>query len=436
MTFEPRPPRDNWPLPCPLAAHNPAPPPFTRLPLQDPLYVPSLPDFVDGQTAVDDTGWVVPKYDGVVVRGTQVVNGRVEIPPGGLTYLADTLRSTLPAVGGFEFILGHSYYFVDNTMELVVAEQVELRPGQSAVVGDVEYVLGAAPSYQALFRNVVVHAYSVTGIDWDFAGMSPVSLPMNEDNWYSNEFALAFVQGRAHSVRPDRVEFETLTALHMAKQLLAAERPYFGPLVDGMRLDVGAGELIARQEGDSWQLMFQGPGEEVRGRFSPPWPLEQLPEGQEARRSLQLRWSDGVAELVPQGSEMRIRVYRGLMELVSGEPYPHDPSFLVRNVACPIGHGWSIALYNPTAFSLGPGESCQGPDGYFRLVVDEVEGDEVKWHFEDRAGHRCLPLAKAGNVDTLLGGGRAVQHLLGRGGVAPLRAMYRWAESLAKDQVT
>ncbi len=422
--FQVIPPRPGLPLPCPIRRDNPTPPPFTLLPLQEPLYVPTLPGFVAGEKTVDDEGFAIPKFDGVVLRGTKVVQGSVEIPAGGLCYMADTMRSTYPGVGSYEFLLGRRLFFVDYDLELVLLEGATLLPGAPVVVGDVVYVLGASPRHEG-FRNVVVHAYSVSGIDWDFAGMSPVSLPIREENWYSPEFVLAYNQGRASYISPERVDFEAVTGMHLSAQLVASERPYFGPLVDGGRWAVTGGELSARRDDEAWELVFRSATEEVRRRMSPPWPLDLLPEDQEARRSLQLSWSDGVAELLPQAGGPVLRLYHGMERLVSGRVYPRDPAFSVANVSCPIGHSWSVSLYNPEPLSLEPGESVEGPEGYFRLSVDAISGDRVSWHFEDRQGNRSLVLTKSGNLDTLVGGGRVVQHLLARGGADAVKAMYR-----------
>ncbi len=422
--FEVRPPRPGLPLPCPVRRDNPSPPPFALLPLREPFYVPGLPGFVSGEKAVDDEGVVTPKFDGLVLRGTRVVQGRVEIPPGGFCYMADTMRSTYPGVGCYDFLLGRRLFFVDYDLELVLLEGTTVLPDSPLVVGDVVYVLGASPRHEG-FRNVVVHAYSVSGIDWDFAGMSPVSLPIREENWYSPDFVLAYNQGRASHVSPERVDFAAVTGMHLHSQLVARERPYFGPLLDGGRWAVSDGELSVSRDGEAWELVFRSAAQEVRRRMSPPWPLDLLPEDQEARRSLQLTWNDGLAELLPQPEGPALRLYHGLERLVSGLAYPRDPAFAVANVSCPIGHSWSVSLYNPQSLSLVPGESVEGPEGYFRLVLDDLVGEQARWHFEDRHGNASRIMAKSGNLDTLVGGGRVVQHLLARGGTATVQAMYR-----------
>lgn len=60
-----------------------------------------------------------------------------------------------------------------------------------------------------------------------------------------------------------------------------------------------------------------------------------------------------------------------------------------------------------------------GPNGYFKLVIEEFDGETVKsWYIEDAEGNKTENLAKrAGgkHIDLLLGkGNRTVDHFLGR----------------------
>lgn len=60
-----------------------------------------------------------------------------------------------------------------------------------------------------------------------------------------------------------------------------------------------------------------------------------------------------------------------------------------------------------------------GPNGYFKVVIEDFDGETVKsWYVEDAEGNRTENLAKrAGgkHIDLLLGkGNRTVDHFLGR----------------------
>lgn len=60
-----------------------------------------------------------------------------------------------------------------------------------------------------------------------------------------------------------------------------------------------------------------------------------------------------------------------------------------------------------------------GPNGYFKLVVDQFDGKTVKaWHLEDSKGNETVNLssrAKGTNVDVLVNAKcRTVSHFIGR----------------------
>lgn len=60
-----------------------------------------------------------------------------------------------------------------------------------------------------------------------------------------------------------------------------------------------------------------------------------------------------------------------------------------------------------------------GPDGYFKVVIEDFDGETVKsWYVEDVNGNRTENLAKRANgkhIDLLLGSNvRTVSHFIGR----------------------
>lgn len=60
-----------------------------------------------------------------------------------------------------------------------------------------------------------------------------------------------------------------------------------------------------------------------------------------------------------------------------------------------------------------------GPDGYFKIVIEEFDGETIKsWYVEDVEGNRTENLAKRAegkHIDLLLGRNvRTVSHFIGR----------------------
>ena len=88
-------------------------------------------------------------------------------------------------------------------------------------------------------------------------------------------------------------------------------------------------------------------------------------------------------------------------------------------------------LVNKQEIRLKAGASVDGPQGYFKVVVDRVEGaDVLGWHVEDNKGNRSHNLGGAGiaNIDLVLGQGRITgQAILKDVGKALLERTYNAA---------
>ena len=83
---------------------------------------------------------------------------------------------------------------------------------------------------------------------------------------------------------------------------------------------------------------------------------------------------------------------------------------------------------------LKPGTSVTGPEGYFKVVVDALDGGAVtRWHVEDKDGNRSINLGgpQVANVDLVLGQGRvAGQAILKDVGRALLARSYETSARL------
>jgi hypothetical protein len=83
---------------------------------------------------------------------------------------------------------------------------------------------------------------------------------------------------------------------------------------------------------------------------------------------------------------------------------------------------------NKTAISIPPGGNITGPAGYFKIIVERLQDNEVSaWHVEDQQGNRSVNLGGAGitNIDLVLGQGRITgQAILKDVGKAALERLY------------
>jgi hypothetical protein len=83
---------------------------------------------------------------------------------------------------------------------------------------------------------------------------------------------------------------------------------------------------------------------------------------------------------------------------------------------------------NKDAISIPSGGSVTGPEGYFTIIVERVQENEVtSWYVEDQQGNRSVNLGGPGitNIDLVLGQGRITgQAILKDVGKAALDRLY------------
>jgi hypothetical protein len=164
-----------------------------------------------------------------------------------------------------------------------------------------------------------------------------------------------------------------------------------------------------------------------------------LIEDTTARKALVFEDGDMVAFLSPwptafEGDKANLKVYGKAFSLSYGTDFARDPRFAVYPVGCPTGHNFGFLLVNKSEIRLKPGSSVDGPEGYFKIAVDQVAGDSVAaWHVEDAQGNRSINLGgpQVANVDLVLGQGRvAGQAILKDVGRAMLARSYATAARL------
>ncbi|HEY7491773.1 MAG TPA: hypothetical protein VIH59_11785, partial [Candidatus Tectomicrobia bacterium] len=111
-----------------------------------------------------------------------------------------------------------------------------------------------------------------------------------------------------------------------------------------------------------------------------------------------------------------------------GADYAADRRFATYPIGCPTGHNFGIMWTNQAALTLSPGGSVTGPEGYFKIVVERLQGNEVAtWYIEDQQGNRSVNLGGPGvtNIDVVLGQGRITgQAILKDVGKAALDRLY------------
>lgn len=434
--------KPGWPLAHPIAASPIAPPPFS-LPAERgvrPAYVPGLPGLPQGRAVADDFGRKPLKYDGVFIRQSRVENGEVVIPPGGLFYLEDTWGGEVALRGEQVPVLSRLPTYIDYDMTIVVQENVTIPAGGAAVVGGQVYHYYASVGHERMF-NHSLHVRTIAGTDWEWAFGAP-ELSATETNWWGNRFAQLYNQGQARDMSPKQLTFDWLSGVRMDRLLFAEEKVFAGLAGSGDTWTVGGRQLrVAAVDtaAGTVTLDLLENGSVKASKTLGPVRADLLIEDTEARKALAFEEGDMVAFLSPwptafEGDKANLKVHGKAFSLTYGSDYARDPRFAVYPVGCPTGHNFGFMLVNKDEIRLKPGSSFKGPEGYFSVVVDAVEGGAVTaWHVEDGQGNRSINLGgpQVANVDLVLGQGRvAGQAILKDVGRAMLARSYETAARL------
>lgn len=408
------------PIAHPIAQRDIAAPPFSLLAQRPvkPAYVPGLPGLPQGRQVTDDFGRTVPKFDGVLIRQSRVENGEVVIPPGGLAYLEDTWGGEVALRGEPIPILGRLATYVDYDMTIVVKENVTIPAGGSTAVGGQVYQYYATVGHEST-ANHTVHVRTIAGTDWEWAFGAPVLSPSQPDWWSGTRFTQLYNQGQAREVSRQQIVFDWLAGVRMDRLVLADEKVFAG--LAGVGDAWKAGDRTVRvaaidPQAGTVDIEVVKDGAVVLSRKLGPVQPDRLIEDTEARKALVFESDDVIGFLSPwpepfKDGKVNLKLYGKAFSLRYGEPYAGDNRFTVYPVGCPTGHNFGFMLVNKDEIRIKPGGSVTGPEGYFKIVVDAVDGAHVRaWHVEDKAGNRSVNLGgpAIANVDLVLGQGRVM----------------------------
>ncbi len=413
-----QPARADLPLAHPMATQDLPPPPFSLLserPVK-PAYVATLPGLRSGVTMADDFGRKPPKYDGVLIRGSRVEKGEVVIPPGGLAYLEDTWGGEVALRGEPLPVLGKVSTYVDYDMSIVVKENVTIPAGGSVAVGGQVYHYYATVGHGQT-ANHALHVRTIAGTDWEWAFGAPVLSPTQGQWWSGSKFMQLYNQGQAREVNRDKMVFDWISGVRMDRLVLADLRLFAGLAGAGEQWAAGSRTVrVAKVDAAAGTVtveVLEG-GRAVFTKTLGPVKKELLIEDTAARKALVFEHGDIVGFLSPwpeafKDGKANLKVYGGAYSLRYGADFAADPRFAVYPVGCPTGHNFGFMLVNKTEIRLKPGAVFDGPQGYFKIAVDQAEGSQVlAWHVRDAQGNRSANLGGPGiaNVDLVLGQGR------------------------------
>lgn len=431
------PPRADWPIAFPVVYEDAPQPPNAALLPDKPSYIPTLPGFISNKVMVNDYGKKVPKYDGVIIKGSKATSDRLLVPPGGLAYIDDTWRGLLPMLGDKIDYLGREYYFVDFVQTIRVKKDVELEIGKKVIVGDHFFYYYSAPGHTAVAANPTVMSGTIHGVDWAWAGLSPAVFSFNEPQWFGKRFNLGYNQGEAKAVTLQKISFKFIAATHFDSVTVANKRDFIGYVETGKAVRAGNYDIkvtrVDEAEGTMVVQILKDGAVKAEKTLGPVIGPERLPEDSKSRENLIIRHDNVAVHAIPwpkvvKDGKAQVAIYSGVFDLKSGQDWPFDKDYTYYAMACPIGHYFGAMIVNKKPIVLSKeSNTAVGPEGYFKVVLDRLENGKVlKWHVEDKGGNRSVALGGKDktNIDLILGKGRAVAGLLNYVGRETLETMY------------
>jgi hypothetical protein len=432
----------DMPLANPVTTTDIPPPPLSLLKDRpvNPAYVPGLPGLPQGKTSLDDFGNKKPKYDGILIRQSRVQDGHVMIPPGGLVYLEDTWRGEVALVGERIAYLGKEPIYIDYDMSIVVQRDVTIPSGESVAVGGQVYHYYATVGHEKT-ANHALHVRTIAGTDWEWAFGSPV-LSTTQTNWWggSTRFAQLYNQGQAREVSAKQLVFDWLSGVRTDRMLMANTQVFAGWAKPGQSWTVGQRTVRLHsvdEKAGTAEIQIRDHDRVLYTKTLGPVQTERLIEDNGARKALLFEHDTVGGFLVPwlkafQEGQAQLKIYSDVFSLRYGADYAQDPRFVTYPIGCPTGHNFGVLWTNKEAITIPVGGRVLGPENYFAVVVDTLQGNGVLgWHIEDRQGNRTVNLGGPGitNIDLVLGQGRITgQALLKDIGRAALQRLYMTLE--------
>jgi hypothetical protein len=462
------------PIPFPIVTTWNVPPLLTAKP-KNPVYIPTLKGLVAGKAAVNFMGGKIPKHDALIIKKSVVKNGQVIIPAGGFVFMFDTIRGILPMVGSTEFIFGpkNVWYYVDYPGAVIAkATNVVLKRGQSVVVGDNIFTFLTATGHGCM-RNPTVDLRYKLGGGWDFVGMAPGVFSVGlgpkdpgKDLHYGYppgyrpggpkqaailDYNQLFARRKNISVK--KITLDTIYSMDVqAWTMCPAPLAFKGWAIKGQKIK--AGDYVVEVLGTrrtpavrSVKVRVLKNGKPVAVKtlaWRPKKDFYLSPYNVKWQKRLLLKHKGLVVQLlaafykpIREGVDKKGRanlvVYNKCIVVADGKPAPWDKRFLLDHSQCPQGHGFGTMFYNPQPIVLTAKKNIfEGPGGCVKLVIDEIKGDTVKFHLESAAGGKSLVFVKKGNVDLIMGQGRATNDII-RGLFHSMgREMYRQLQRTAQ----
>lgn len=390
--------------------------------------------------------------EAIVIRASYVDyrKKQIIIPPGGLYYTSRNGRNIRPLAGEAFFVLGKKAYLLSTQSYLVVKKNFRIdlwkeqpmRDGnllfwQDVPLGDGSKALRYIDSFILFGRPVgVLRVVKYSGNPWGaniivapgFKGYSgrilqpdadADSTSMVDKYFLPEVFAEGATFLTARWVSPDYIEVAEIGTPGMDSFTISYKEPQNLVMKTGEEAILGQYRLRAERVDPAAKTarlaLMDAKGKVLVEKTLGPLTkelLETLPQYNQSQQKVMLQYEDVHIELdvssAFSGGAISLYAASGVIKIERDKPWPGDPRFMVRPEVC--GHCYMLnefILDNAKPIVLDEKNNVlMGPDGYFKIVVDDFDGEKINdWHIEDRTGMKTPNLAEypRNNLDVMAG---------------------------------
>jgi len=376
-----------------------------------------VPGWIQGKKVTNSMKVTIPKYEMLVIRGSKVKDQTIVIPAGGLYFDASPARGELPMTGSQDYFFGKRYYFVDYDARIHVKKDAVVRSGQLTAVGNHLYTL-LSPPIPKVVLDPVINWKTFDGVSirpWAFSvrWTQPSSRRPNQK-------PMTYLQGVIRKIdkKNGAVTFASLSGTSIHSEWWAKTLVYEGDAHENQRLvKENSGIVIDRIDNRTSSVTFHFimDGKKGPSRTLTVDRTSTLPENPKARKKMIAIDASTAVVLWPHDAisngSVKLWVYAGVEQWLTNRHnfgFEHMAYF---PIACPIAHHIGAMVYNTSPLVLKPGSPVSLWGGYARIEVVSIQGQDVQFKISSRSGSTPI-FRKNGNIDSVIGGGRAAHGIL------------------------
>ena len=394
--------------------------------------------------------------DGIVIRGSYVKDGKVVIPPHGL-FTTSRCENWWSFDDQTFTMDGKIYHFITDEYDLDVVKNVVMKPGDiiysdasktrgwtmskirpdgwgrfgnknKAYSATISFIKATGNYYGQPFYVIAgndIKSYVEDGQDAKGTGFAAGSTAST-----SFEDTSRLIVGIKHvsvgrsSVTVDELsdkeaKVKELVVPRTSMALISPNAPVVGIYAKGDSFRLGKATVeVADVTADSVTVKISdGKGVVTKTLGASQDQLDQLPSNRAVCKKLYAQ-SSGGSEVVHVNiynkggyitdGKVALVGYSDVLTVKAGDKWATDNRFIVRPetcASCSFIH--EIMIENADAIVLDEKNNVfNGPDGYFKIIIDKMEGDTIKsWHIEtakDKTGNLAAR-AKGKHIDVVVG---------------------------------